>query len=532
MWGSEALEVAIGFVFILLTVSLAATTLREIIEGLLKSRAIHLERGIRQLLDDPSGTALTKDIYNHPLLYALFSGDYDPADKLRSFLLRRDTVETTEDGQPVTRWAQRLPYFTRLPSYIPSRNFALALMDLVGGSAGGRAPLSIESVTAGASTLPDGRLKQALLVALGESKGDLDRARASLEAWYDGTMDRVSGWYKRETQTILLGLGLSMAVLLNIDSLSIMKELWSNNLLRVELVNDIAQTQAQAEAEAEDGTENSEDAARSRLLLALEDVANRHSDDLLGWQSIWRRAEQIRELPTDTNNIGEPLNDGTPLVLRSWCTRINKQVAGEEVKVCSALQANILSMLAAVPGWLLTAAAASLGAPFWFDLLNKLMVIRSTVKPYEKSPPEGSEDRTGQTSPGAERLDAVSTEGAPVSGLANGNGGGTSSSAGQAYPGAAELSEMAHLRLAVETESFDQGTGHLVVFKMTGGEPETVWESALPEKGMVEVPLAVGELHRVEVHAQLRGNPVTGAWAGVLSPSDDGEPAAVQLQPA
>jgi hypothetical protein len=34
-----------------------------------------------------------------------------------------------------------------------------------------------------------------------------------------------------------------------------------------------------------------------------------------------------------------------------------------------------------------------LGAPFWFDVLNKFMVIRSTVKPYEKSPPEGSEDR-------------------------------------------------------------------------------------------------------------------------------------------
>ena len=29
-----------------------------------------------------------------------------------------------------------------------------------------------------------------------------------------------------------------------------------------------------------------------------------------------------------------------------------------------------------------------LGAPFWFDVLNRLMVIRSTVKPKEKSPDE------------------------------------------------------------------------------------------------------------------------------------------------
>jgi len=44
-------------------------------------------------------------------------------------------------------------------------------------------------------------------------------------------------------------------------------------------------------------------------------------------------------------------------------------------------------------GWLLTAIAVSLGAPFWFDLLNKFMVVRSTVKPQEESPPEGSKDK-------------------------------------------------------------------------------------------------------------------------------------------
>ena len=44
-------------------------------------------------------------------------------------------------------------------------------------------------------------------------------------------------------------------------------------------------------------------------------------------------------------------------------------------------------------GWLLTAVAVTFGAPFWFDILNKIMVIRSTVKPREKSPEEFSEDR-------------------------------------------------------------------------------------------------------------------------------------------
>ena len=43
-------------------------------------------------------------------------------------------------------------------------------------------------------------------------------------------------------------------------------------------------------------------------------------------------------------------------------------------------------------GWLLTAMAISLGAPFWFDMLNKLIVVRSTVKPHEKSKEQESKD--------------------------------------------------------------------------------------------------------------------------------------------
>jgi hypothetical protein len=43
-------------------------------------------------------------------------------------------------------------------------------------------------------------------------------------------------------------------------------------------------------------------------------------------------------------------------------------------------------------GWLITALAVSLGAPFWFDTLNRLMVIRSTVKPHEKSKEQESKD--------------------------------------------------------------------------------------------------------------------------------------------
>jgi hypothetical protein len=50
-------------------------------------------------------------------------------------------------------------------------------------------------------------------------------------------------------------------------------------------------------------------------------------------------------------------------------------------------------IVVALLGYMLTALAVSLGAPFWFDLLGKVIVLRSTVKPHEKSPEEGSKDR-------------------------------------------------------------------------------------------------------------------------------------------
>jgi hypothetical protein len=52
----------------------------------------------------------------------------------------------------------------------------------------------------------------------------------------------------------------------------------------------------------------------------------------------------------------------------------------------------IKNWLLKIGGLLITAFAISLGAPFWFDLLNKFMVVRSTVKPKEKSGEDTSKD--------------------------------------------------------------------------------------------------------------------------------------------
>src|SRR5580692_7422161 len=105
MFGSTMLEVAIGLVFIYLLLSLVCSAAKEGLEAFMKKRAIDLERGIRELLDDPEGTRLVKKLYEHPLIDGLFRGNFD-----------------SEKGGR---------FWSRLPSYIPAPNFAVALIDVV-----------------------------------------------------------------------------------------------------------------------------------------------------------------------------------------------------------------------------------------------------------------------------------------------------------------------------------------------------------------------------------------------------------------
>jgi hypothetical protein len=132
MFGSQVLEVAIGLVLVYLLLSFICSSVREAIEAWQKTRAVDLEHGIRELLQDRDGRGLAKELYNHPLIYGLFKGEYDPAKIVKG----------------------RMPNRSDLPSYIPARNFAAALMDIVAreGAAGvrgdgpsTRTPLSLES---------------------------------------------------------------------------------------------------------------------------------------------------------------------------------------------------------------------------------------------------------------------------------------------------------------------------------------------------------------------------------------------------
>ena len=122
MLNSTTLEVAIGMAFIYLLLSLFCTAFNEAIAAIFGSRAKNLEKGIQCLFtgglkakagDDGKGgvvpaVTLTQAIYDHGLVQSLY----------------RSTA-----SEQMTGLLRRLG--TNLPSYIPSRTFSSALLDML-----------------------------------------------------------------------------------------------------------------------------------------------------------------------------------------------------------------------------------------------------------------------------------------------------------------------------------------------------------------------------------------------------------------
>lgn len=215
------------------------------------------------------------------------------------------------------------------PAYIPARTFATVLLDLVTSHKSG--VLSFDDVEEGLSNLPDGEVKRALMALIQDTERDLDVAKKRIEAWYDDAMDRVTGWYKRHTQVLTLLVALVLVGATNADTLHIARRLWADPTLRSQIVE---------EAKVRAG--------KPRPSVAVD---YKDQDPL---------KPTVRG-PGDTVSQNEQALLGQVLGWHADIVRSN----------------DFWDWAGTVVGWLLSVVAISLGAPFWFDLLNRFMNIRS-----------------------------------------------------------------------------------------------------------------------------------------------------------
>lgn len=443
MFNIMILDVAIGMIFIYLLLSLICSAAHEIIELLLKKRAIDLERGIRELLE-PGSASGTPDViqafYNHPLINGLFEGKYE-----------------TSRIRDMQRYVRR----TVLPSYIPARNFALAIMDLVrpgttvGQTSGatdatagpplpetrsqvdvnvtGVAPTAVEAAAAevadpavaalrealvgpAQNAAPAGagqpasapliteQIRRALLPLIDAAGGDMIKVRENIEGWFNASMERVSGWYKRRAQVTLMILGLFIAITMNVDTITVVKRLSTDKALRESLVaaaDAYAKANATTTAKAETSTQSATPTATptppppSEASLARTKVRETACKEQPN-SSDCQRAKYVEDAckVEDSPKCEYVLTQrqiqslGLPIGWDDDKDSSRNIPAWSGLKDFGGWAWNQIYWHWL--GWILTALAISLGAPFWFDLLNKFITIRSAVKPRDTSPSAGS----------------------------------------------------------------------------------------------------------------------------------------------
>ena len=235
----SALDVAVGLFFLWFVLSLICSALNEIISSTLRWRAKTLGVGIENLLSGTyaptkEGTDLAQEVYDHPLIQSL--------------------VKPSQGKK--REW----------PSYVPSRTFMTALLSK-GGQAADAAPTTAD-MQATIDALPNEQMKQALTTLLQRAHGDVAKFQTSAEEWFDDSMERVSGWYRRKVQIALLVIGTVVVLVLNVDTVQIARHLWSDEAVRNAVV-------ASANADAADQRPQPEDIAE--IAKTINDLEDRKS---------------------------------------------------------------------------------------------------------------------------------------------------------------------------------------------------------------------------------------------------------------
>ncbi len=306
------ISIAIGLVLIFLILSLLATSLQEVIAGWMSLRGKMLERALEKLLTNET-----------------VEGKIEEGSK--ELFERFKKHNWYGNMKPDKRWYH---FFGGIaPSYISGSSFVTIFLQTLDGS-------DISKVKQGICDLPDGKLKTFLLDTLNDVNEDIDKFKKRLEEWYDGTMDRATGWYKRKVHQILLMIGMGIAIVFNADTLSIYNKLSNDPAARAEAI-------AVAQEFVDQGLNQKTQNLNAVNVEQLNELQN-----------------QIHKLVSkDIASVRSPLGLG-------W-SEVDKKQIWEE---------GFIWWLKKILGFIVTALAISLGAPFWFDLLKKVMNVRNSGK--------------------------------------------------------------------------------------------------------------------------------------------------------
>ncbi|UXX78125.1 hypothetical protein N7E81_12225 [Reichenbachiella carrageenanivorans] len=399
MTGSVALDVVIGLVFVYLLYSLFATLIAEIIATNLMLRARNLKEAVNRMIndeedDDGTGFPRLMEVFN------VFPKNYV-----------NDLIKNFYNHQEVKYLGRKANIN---PSVIKASNFAKVIIDKI--KAVGEGDTDLEKIQSGLARLclPEGdsgyvegaqrilgrKTAEYIQSIWQDGEEDLKIFKASLENWFDRTMEQTTQWYKQRMQKILLIIGFGLAWVFNVDTFTLVKTLSVDKDARAQIVqmassyieNNTFQKYALLTADSLRISGDSTLVLDSATRVLITDY-NARLDSLM-------RVNQVLNADASSANAVLGLGSWLPDSLRQneegqilfpdWVNEsVAKRIVTPNGKKETFVSVSVgqkwrylFGLLLGWPrllGYLITALAISLGAPFWFDILNKLMRLRGVV---------------------------------------------------------------------------------------------------------------------------------------------------------
>ena len=375
----ETLEIVIGLIFIFLLLSLFATTVQELLSSLIALRGKILLKAVTQLLEVDTAEGIGKaanselakafrEKVKSSKVYQKYSGkfmglkqlpSYLTADQVTALISELMEKEAAEQEQLPTARGMAAepvapPMLTNMRQKDLQRNLSVILqggqkMDTTVRSRGiFEQPQQSEEELASAETM-------------------VDKAKAAFKKQYDEIMDRATGWYKKAVQAWLLAVGLLIAISFDADTFKIWNNLTHNPESRNELL-------ALATTFVDEG--------KMDTYAATPDSTSTDTMSVLDNQS---RLKGLVDslLYNEINKVPAPLGLG-------WDASLSQQLQNSRYAEGNSM----LFFIRKFFGWLITALAISLGAPFWFDMLQKVISIRNAgVRPQDAEREQAKADR-------------------------------------------------------------------------------------------------------------------------------------------
>lgn len=429
MFNTPILDIAIGLAFVFLLYSFLITAVKEAIATTLGLRARMLKKGIVSgMLSDTPEYGKWRGIfywirYNINRFFSLFKKVKIPENKNK-------LGQKFYDHPLIKNYGAN--EFYPHPSYIPKNNFSTVLIDVLKKEF----DFNINKIVKRGETIQqleastDAEKVKRLLelyeavhftangnsiimrkhrvidkdtlvmikMFLEKSGNNIDEFAKYLENWFDDSMFRVSGWYKRQTQFILIFLGFFAAVIFNVDTIEIAGKLSKDKNLRDQLIQSAtAYTQSHRQGVA--GSSGTNTAAPKELKEIsdkwnkVDSLLNNDINDLnsllaIGWGDFGasRNAKVIIErYPMEYKQNFDIISQKTVahsyesiIKVRGWI--LQRIYNNHWIKLKIGYVWKEMWRPKKLLGFLLTAMAISLGSPFWFDLLNKLINLRGAGK--------------------------------------------------------------------------------------------------------------------------------------------------------